>query len=615
MTNSFHLTMTAKQIYTSTQVQKTKHMHVLFRNTLATLQFKRFSVIAMSAMTSLNLAYAEQLELRSDTREPKFAQVMYAYYQNRPYEALTTILADRQLSSNAGSTGNALVSDLYARYGLLRDADIALRRTNSGEMPASTLNGPWLSYASSLYKTGQDSLALNFMLDPPALLTPSQESERMVMVTNLLARTGDPEGSIVSLQSFKTQVHYYRKLARYNMALILLQKKKIEEGQSYTPIELQVQKERETLAIRILEDLVRDRVPPLLPIIRPIASDINPVNLNQVSQSTQVVKSDKKPTNDQGIIKRLWGGLGFRKPEQQSLIERRQLTNSTTFTKSALTGADIKDSSITDREMSNLNDKIALSLSYLRLLRDEPRLAKTALRNVQLDSPYSNKALLTSAHIYYQLKDYTRSFNFSNALIKRNPADSIVQEGWLLSASALEEQKDADAVERYRAAIDVYKVESSRIAQFDKDLESIDVLKIFPVEVSDPILLGLPKVQETLEMSLWAQLLGRSEIFTLVQQLRQIDLLQGKLAGYEKELAEIKAGKTTDVQKSEIKAAQELLNKLKSDFQQSAKNDKVALVAHIRASLRQKQFYLDHYLTESIFGLQRVTSKQSSANN
>ncbi len=613
MTNLFHLNIAVNQTCESIHAQKRKLMHARLRNTLVLSLLRCFGVIATTAIISLNLAHAEQLELRSDTREPKFAQVMYSYYQNRPYEALTKILADRQLAFNAGDTGNALVSDLYARYGLLREADIALRRTNSGEMAASTLNGPWLSYGSLLYKTGQNSLALNFMLDPPSLLTPSQEGERMVMVTNLLARTGNPDASIVSLQSFKTKVHYYRKLARYNMALILLQKqyvgegKYISEGRSFRPIELQVQKEREILAIRILEDLVRDRVPPLLPIIRP-------TDLDLMNQPIKVDSLDENKPKDLSILKKLWRvAIGSKEPVKQGLIEKRELTNDSTFTKSALTGVDIKDTSITTREMSNLNDKIAISLTYLRLLRDEPRLARTALRNVQLDSPYSNKALLASAHIHYQLKDYARSFNFSNALIKRNPLDSLVQEGWLLSASALEEQKDPNAIERYQTAIDVFKVESSRLTQLYNEIEGIDILKIFPVDVSDPILLGLPNVPETLEMSLWAQLLGRSEILTLVQQLRQIELLQGKLLSYERELAEIKRGNATTAQQSEIRAAQELLSKLKSEFQNSAKNDKVALVAQVRSALKQKQFFLDHYLTESIFGLQRASRKQSSS--
>jgi hypothetical protein len=569
---------------------------------------RRFGVITMSVAMSISAAYATPLELRRDAREPGFAQVMYAYYQNRPYEALTTMLANRQLAFNAAGTGNILLSDLYTRYGLPREADAALTRAGNSDVTASTRNDPWLSYGKLLYKTGQDSLALNFLRDPPALLTPSQESERMVMVTNLLARTDHPDDAVEALQSFQTPVRYYRKLARYNLALSLLQKKHLDDGKSYSALDLQLQKEHELLATRILEDLMKDRMPPLLPIIKPSESALG----NQ----SKVADKDKYLGYDPNIEQNGWASsFSYNKIHTQSLIENHEIGNSSTFTKSALTGGDIKDDTITTREVSNLNDKIALSLAYLRLLRDEPQLAKTALRNVQLDSPYSNQALLTSAHIYYRLKDYARSFNFSNELIKRNPADPMVQEGWLLSASALEEQQDPNAIDRYRAAIEVYKAESSQVAQFDREIENIDVLKTFPVEASDPILLGLPKIPETPNGGLWAQLLERSEILSIVQQIQQTELLQSKLGNYEIQLAELEAAKTHDrEEQTDIKAARELLNKVQSDFQKSAQQDHKALLAQIRVSLKQKQFQLDHYLTESLLGLQRVSGKRPSSN-
>jgi hypothetical protein len=86
----------------------------------------RFGAIAMSAAMLMSSAYASPLELRRDAREPSFAQVMYAYYQNKPYDALTTMLANRQLAFNSAGTGNILLSDLYTRYGLPREADAAL---------------------------------------------------------------------------------------------------------------------------------------------------------------------------------------------------------------------------------------------------------------------------------------------------------------------------------------------------------------------------------------------------------------------------------------------------------------------------------------------------------
>ncbi len=607
MTNLNRPTHTMKQLPQQVTTKKIKTEYKSQSvSTVMLPSWKSFGAMAISVAMLMNVAYATPLELRRDAREPGFAQVMYAYYQNKPYDALTTLLANRQLAFNAAGTGNILLSDLYTRYGLPREADAALTRAGNSDVTASNRNDPWLSYGKLLYKTGQDSLALNFLRDPPALLTPTQESERMIMVTNLLARTDHPDDAVEALQSFQTPVRYYRKLARYNLALSLLEKKHLDEGQSYTAQEIQVQKEHELFAVRILEDLMKDKMPPLMPIIKPSESSLG--------SQTKPIEKDKYLGYDPNIEQNGWSSsFSYNKAHMPSLIENHELGNSSTFTKSALTGGDVKDDSITPREVSNLNDKIALSLAYLRLLRDEPELAKTALRNVQLDSPYSNQALLTSAHIYYRLKDYGRSFNFSNELIKRNPADPLVQEGWLLSASALEDQQDPNAIDRYRAAIGVYKAELSEMVQFDKEIEHIDILKTFPVEASDPILLGLPKIPETAQAGLWAQLLERSEILSIVQQVQQTELLQSKLVTYEKELAEIEAAKTPDREaQTDIKAVRELLDKVKSDFQKSAEQDHKALLAQIRLSLKQKQLQLDHYLTESLLGLQRVSGKHSS---
>lgn len=599
MTN-FCRSITLSKLLTQRITPKKTKINTMLQNAMMLPSIQCFSTLTLALTLSMSAA-ATPLELRRDAREPGFAQVMYSYYQGKPYDALTTMLANRQLAFNASGTGNIMLSNLYTQYGLPREADAALTRAGGSDVTANNRNDPWLNFGKLLYKTGQDSLALNFLRDPPDLLSPKQESERMVMVTNILARTDHPEDAIESLQSFQTPLHYYRKLARYNLALTLLQKKQLGKDEKETPHDIQIQKEHELTATRILDDLMKDKMPPLSPIIKPS------------SQSNQAALKDKALGNDSAEQNSLSSSSSYSRKYKSSLIETREIGNRSTFTKSALSGGDLKDDSITVRESANLNDKIALSLAYLRLLRDEPQLAKSALRNVQLDSPYSNQALLTSAHIYYRLKDYSRSFNFSNELANRNPSDPLVQEGWLLSASALEDMRDPNAADRYRAAIHIYKEETAKLTQFDRDLAKLDALKTFPVEASDPILLGLPKIPQTPLAGVWAQLLERSEILAILQQVQQTQLLQSKLADYEKQLVVLEAFKTSDKEvQTDIQAVRVLLNKVKSDFQKSEEQDHKALLAQIRLTLEQKQLQIDHYLTESLLGLQRVSGEHSS---
>ena len=593
MTNLHRSAMPSNTLTQRIKTKKTD-INMMLQNVLLLPFFQRLGALTLAVALSLSAAHATPLELRRDAREPGFAQVMFSYYQGKPYDALTTMLANRQLAFNASGTGNILLSNLYTQYGLPREAIAALTRAGGSDVTANNRNDPWLSFGKLLYQTSQDSLALNFLRDPPALLSPKQESERMVMVTNILARTDRADDAIEALQSFQTPLRYYRMLSRYNLALTLLQKKNLGKDEQLTPQDIQVQKEHVLYATRILDDLMKDKMPPLKPIIKP--SD----KPNQHAQKDTVSNANQS----------IFGTSNQYKP---SLIESREIGNSSTFTKSALSGGDLNDDSITPREIANLNDKIALSLAYLRLLRDEPELAKAALRNVQLDSPYSNQALLTSAYIYYRLKDYSRSFNFSNELARRNPSDPLVQEGWLLSASALEDMHDQNAADRYRAAIQIYKEETAKLTQFDHDLDRLDVLKTFPVDASDPILLGLPKIPQTSMAGVWAQLLERSEILTILQQVQQTQLLQSKLADYEKQLAvfeEMKVSSRED--QADITAVRVLLDKVKSDFQKSEAQDQKALLAQIRMSLEQKQIQIDQYLTESLLGLQRVSRGHSS---
>jgi len=556
---------------------------------------RKVALLMTTLVWSIHAAYATPLEVRRDAREPGFAQVMYEFYQDQPYDALTTLLANSQLAFNATGTGNVLLGNLYTRYGLPREAEAALTRAGNSDVTANNRNDPWLSYGKLVYSTGQYSLALNFLRDPPLMLSPKQESERMVMVTNILARTDHADEAIEALQSFQTPIPYYRKLARYNLALSLLQKKRLDPGQSYSAADIAQQKQFELYATRILEDLMRDKIPRLTPIIKP-----NPLRDISVRNG-----------DDRSGWFAWFNGKTDSAGRQSSLIENRELGNASTFTRSALSGGDVKDETITPREASNLNDKIALSLAYLRLLRHEPDLAKTALRNVQLDSPYSNQALLTSAHIYYRLGDYARAYNYANELTKRNPADPLVQEGWMLSASALEDQHNPNAADRYRAAIQIYKEQTAAMVQFDKDIESLDVLKNFPVEASDPILLGLPKIPvESRYAGLWAQLLERSEVLLILQQVQQTQLLQTKLANYEKQLATLEAlPNVSREDRTDIKATRVLLDKVTDDFEKSGAQDHKALLAQIRVTLKEKQLQLDHYLTESLLGLQRVGDK------
>jgi len=108
---------------------------------------------------------------QTDARDAHFAHALYYHYQDRPYDALATFLGNPRLELQATGAMNVLLSDLYARYGLVREADAALNRIRGSDVLTSHRNAPWLRYGKLLYQNQQNSLALNLLRQPPLLIS------------------------------------------------------------------------------------------------------------------------------------------------------------------------------------------------------------------------------------------------------------------------------------------------------------------------------------------------------------------------------------------------------------------------------------------------------------
>jgi len=531
-------------------------------------------LLGMFTAVSLPMAHAANTIIQQrDVRDAHFAHALYYHYQNQPYDALTTFLGNPRLELQATGSMNVLLSDLYARYGLVREADAALSRVRGSDVLTSHRNAPWLRYGKLLYQNQQNSLALNLLRQPPQLLTPAQDSERVIMVANILLREGRTDDAVELLQSFQTSSPFFRVMARYNLALALL---RTESRPQQALTEAQI-KQRRALAIDILDKLLKNQEPVIPVIVQP-------------RQTTENEKT---------------GLLGLLSRDNKT----PDLNTPTRLSYLAVTsgGKDLEFEDITETERLNLRDKMALSLAFLRLTDQQSELARETLRNVRLDSPYSNQALLTSAHVFYQLGDFQRSYNFATELSRRHAADPLVQEGWLLAARALEEQNSPQARERYNEATRLYKAQAARLNDLMNSLEQRDVLSWFPTGQIDPVLLPAPQLPQGDQAGLWAQLLDQADIFSILQQRRQTQLLSQRLSQYQQRLSSLESNRLTDADdKLRLVEARKQYERVKQQFEQAEQQDDIALKARIRAQLEQRQTYLARYLTEALLGLQRL---------
>ena len=188
----------------------------------------RWSVIALAIATISQPALAvdlkKRLDVSTDTREPEFGQIYYDYHMGHHFSALNTVIQDKNkgLFTDDDAETESLLGDLYTEFGLPREADAALSRVQAQDIPSSTRNMPWLRYGKFLYQVGNDVAAENYLRKPPANLTNYQESERRVILANVLIRKKSyseaikllslhqPQGALASYELFDLGVAHIK---------------------------------------------------------------------------------------------------------------------------------------------------------------------------------------------------------------------------------------------------------------------------------------------------------------------------------------------------------------------------------------------------------------------
>lgn len=149
----------------------------------------------------------KRLDVHTDTREPVFGQIYYDYHTTHRFSALNAIL----LEKNKGMFGDedpeteSVLGDLYTEFGLPREADASLSRVQAQDIPSSTRNMPWLRYADYLSRLGNDVTTENYLRKPPQNLTNQQESQRRLLLSNVLIRKKEYTEAIALLLDMPTK--------------------------------------------------------------------------------------------------------------------------------------------------------------------------------------------------------------------------------------------------------------------------------------------------------------------------------------------------------------------------------------------------------------------------
>ncbi len=124
-------------------------------------------------------------------------------------------------------------------------------------------------------------------------------------------------------------------------------------------------------------------------------------------------------------------------------------------------------------------DRLYTVLGYSQLHYEFYRDARTSLRHVNIDGPFTNKALMGLGLSAAYQKDFLGAINAFEILADKKPHDLNVDEVKLLLSKAYEEVDDLNtAAASYQNAVAYYSAKISKINQVLKDLQlsSVDAL-------------------------------------------------------------------------------------------------------------------------------------------
>ena len=195
----------------------------------------RFSSLTLAIALLSQSAWAvdlnKRLDVSTDTREPIFGQIYYDYHMGHRFSALNTTILEKNkgMFNDEDAETESLLGDLYTEFGLPREADAALSRVQSQDIPSSTRNMPWLRYGKYLFKLGNDVSTENYLRKPPANLTSFQESERRLLLANVLIRKksyAEAVGLLLDMPAQGAMASY----GLYNLGITYLQDNQTELG-------------------------------------------------------------------------------------------------------------------------------------------------------------------------------------------------------------------------------------------------------------------------------------------------------------------------------------------------------------------------------------------------
>lgn len=134
-----------------------------------------------------------------------FGEVMFDYYQQRSFPAITNLLIarDNKVLSDKDDYAEMLLGDLYTSFDLVTQAESIFSRIMKRDILPKTRSETWFHTARVQYTLGKYDEAARILENKISNLSPQIEKERAVMLGNIYINRGEFQKAADTLANFK----------------------------------------------------------------------------------------------------------------------------------------------------------------------------------------------------------------------------------------------------------------------------------------------------------------------------------------------------------------------------------------------------------------------------
>lgn len=160
-----------------------------------------------------------------------FGEVMYDYYQQRNFPAITNLLIAREskVLSDKDDYAEMLLGALYTSFDLVEQAEQIFNRIMKRDILPKTRSETWFHTAQVQYKQGKYDEAGRILENKISNLSPTIEKERMVMLGSIYINRGEYQKAADLLANVKAD-DIVGAFALYNAGVAFIRAEQTERG-------------------------------------------------------------------------------------------------------------------------------------------------------------------------------------------------------------------------------------------------------------------------------------------------------------------------------------------------------------------------------------------------